>query len=163
MGPAERNSAPRGEPGDVGFLAEAESSEIDTIVARVVERSYTVEERFTIDVTLRDSKTFQSEWSSYAINEVSIEKASRERMLEVLVEVDGRPLSRWACDGMLVSTPTARLRAFSGGAGDLAGRRRTLVVPLSAHALRATAGAQSYLDRGGGSSRRFPDSRHGLV
>ena len=27
-------------------------------------------------------------WSSFAINEVSIEKSSRERMLEVLVEID---------------------------------------------------------------------------
>jgi len=71
--------------GHIGFLAEAESSEIDSIVAHVVDRSYTVEERFTIDITLRDSKTFQPAWSSYAINEVSIEKAARERMLEVLV------------------------------------------------------------------------------
>jgi NAD+ kinase len=125
--------------GHVGFLAEAESSEIDTIVARVVERSYTVEERFTIDVTLRDSKTFQSEWSSYAINEVSIEKASRERMLEVLVEVDGRPLSRWACDGILVSTPTGSTAyAFSAGGPVIwPGVDALLVVPLSAHALFA--------------------------
>jgi NAD+ kinase len=125
--------------GHVGFLAEAESSEIDTIVARVVERSYTVEERFTIDVTLRDSKTFQSKWSSYAINEVSIEKASRERMLEVLVEVDGRPLSRWACDGMLVSTPTGSTAyAFSAGGPVIwPGVDALLVVPLSAHALFA--------------------------
>jgi len=125
--------------GHVGFLAEAESSEIDTIVAHVVERSYTVEERFTIDVILRDSKTFEVEWSSYAINEVSIEKASRERMLEVLVEVDGRPLSRWACDGMLVSTPTGSTAyAFSAGGPVIwPGVDALLVVPLSAHALFA--------------------------
>ena len=125
--------------GHVGFLAEAESSEIDTIVARVVDRSYTVEERFTIDVTLRDCETFKSEWSSYAINEVSIEKAARERMLEVLVEVDGRPLSRWACDGMLVSTPTGSTAyAFSAGGPVIwPGVDALLVVPLSAHALFA--------------------------
>jgi NAD+ kinase len=125
--------------GHVGFLAEAESSEIDTIVAHVVERSYIVEERFTIDVILRDSKTFEVEWSSYAINEVSIEKASRERMLEVLVEVDGRPLSRWACDGMLVSTPTGSTAyAFSAGGPVIwPGVDALLVVPLSAHALFA--------------------------
>jgi NAD+ kinase len=125
--------------GHVGFLAEAESSEIDSIVARVVERSYTVEERFTIDITLRDSKTFQPAWSSYAINEVSIEKAARERMLEVLVEIDGRPLSRWACDGMLVATPTGSTAyAFSAGGPVLwPGVEALLVVPLSAHALFA--------------------------
>jgi NAD+ kinase len=125
--------------GHVGFLAEAESSEIDSIVAHVVERSYTVEERFTIDITLRDSKTLKPSWSSYAINEVSIEKAARERMLEVLVEIDGRPLSRWACDGMLVSTPTGSTAyAFSaGGPVVWPGVEALLVVPLSAHALFA--------------------------
>ena len=103
------------------------------------QRSYTVEERFTIDVTLRDTETFQPAWSSYAINEVSIEKAARERMLEVLVEVDGRPLSRWACDGMLVSTPTGSTAyAFSaGGPVVWPGVEALVVVPLSAHALFA--------------------------
>ena len=125
--------------GHVGFLAEAESSEVDSIVARVVERSYTVEERFTIEVTLRHCGSAEVVWTSYAINEVSIEKASRERMLEVLVEVDGRPLSRWACDGMVVSTPTGSTAyAFSaGGPVVWPGVDAMLVVPLSAHALFA--------------------------
>jgi NAD+ kinase len=123
--------------GHVGFLAEAESSEIDWIVERVVERSYRVEERFTIDVQLRDGD--EVVWSSFAINEVSIEKASRERMLEVLVEIDGRPLSRWACDGILVSTPTGSTAyAFSAGGPVIwPGVDAFLVLPLSAHALFA--------------------------
>ncbi len=123
--------------GHVGFLAEAESSEIDSIVSHVVDQSYAVEERFTIAVTLRDCESGAVVWSSYAINEVSIEKAARERMLEVLVEIDGRPLSRWACDGMLVATPTGSTAyAFSaGGPVVWPGVDALLVVPLSAHAL----------------------------
>jgi NAD+ kinase len=125
--------------GHVGFLAEAESSEIDSIVERVVARSYRVEERFTIEVTLRECRTEEIVWSSYAINEVSIEKAARERMLEVLVEVDARPLSRWACDGVLVATPTGSTAyAFSAGGPIIwPGVDALLVVPLSAHALFA--------------------------
>ena len=125
--------------GHVGFLAEAESSEIDSIVSHVVDQSYAVEERFTIGVTLRDCDSGAVVWSSYAINEVSIEKAARERMLEVLVEIDGRPLSRWACDGMLVATPTGSTAyAFSaGGPVVWPGVDALLVVPLSAHALFA--------------------------
>ena len=124
--------------GHVGFLAEAESSEIDSIVERVVERSYRVEERFTIDVQLRDEDD-EVVWSSFAINEVSIEKAARERMLEVLVEIDGRPLSRWACDGLLVATPTGSTAyAFSAGGPVIwPGVDAFLVLPLSAHALFA--------------------------
>ena len=125
--------------GHVGFLAEAESSEVDSIVSRIVERSYTVEERSTVEVVLRDCADGQVAWRSYAINEVSIEKASRERMLEVLVEIDGRPLSRWACDGVLVATPTGSTAyAFSAGGPVIwPGVDALLVVPLSAHALFA--------------------------
>ncbi|HEX8510595.1 MAG TPA: NAD kinase [Propionibacteriaceae bacterium] len=123
--------------GHVGFLAEAESSEIDSIVDRIVDRSYSVEERVTIDVTLREKG--EVVWSSFAINEVSVEKASRERMLEVMVEVDGRPLSRWACDGLLISTPTGSTAyAFSAGGPVIwPGVEALLLVPLSAHALFA--------------------------
>jgi NAD+ kinase len=125
--------------GHVGFLAEAESSEIDSIVTRIVQRSYTVEERSTIDVTLRESVSGEVAWTSYAVNEVSVEKASRERVLEVLVEVDGRPLSRWACDGVLLSTPTGSTAyAFSAGGPVIwPNVDALLVVPLSAHALFA--------------------------
>jgi NAD+ kinase len=123
--------------GHVGFLAEAESSEIDSIVQRIVDCSYGVEERVTIDVTLREHG--EVIWSSFAINEVSIEKASRERMLELMLEVDGRPLSRWACDGILVATPTGSTAyAFSAGGPVIwPGVEALLVVPLSAHALFA--------------------------
>ena len=125
--------------GHVGFLAEAESSEIDSIVTRIVQRSYTVEERSTIDVTLRECDSGEVSWTSYAVNEVSVEKASRERVLEVLVEVDGRPLSRWACDGVLLSTPTGSTAyAFSAGGPVIwPNVDALLVVPLSAHALFA--------------------------
>ncbi|MGI3779278.1 MAG: NAD kinase [Janthinobacterium lividum] len=125
--------------GHVGFLAEAESSEIDSIVTRIVDRSYAVEERSTIQVALRDCASGEVVWSSYAVNEVSVEKASRERTLEVLVEVDGRPLSRWACDGVLLSTPTGSTAyAFSAGGPVIwPNVDALLVVPLSAHALFA--------------------------
>lgn len=122
--------------GHVGFLAEAESSELDSIVDHIVNRTYTVEERSTIDVEVR---TDGESWSSFAINEVTIEKAARERMLEIMVEIDGRPLSRWACDGLVVSTPTGSTAyAFSAGGPVIWPEvEALLLVPLSAHALFA--------------------------
>jgi NAD+ kinase len=124
--------------GHVGFLAEAESSEIDLIVESIVHRSFRVEERSTIDVRILDQNDRQL-WNSFAINEVTIEKAARERMLELMVEIDGRPLSRWSCDGVLVSTPTGSTAyAFSAGGPVIwPGVDAMQVVPLSAHALFA--------------------------
>ncbi len=124
--------------GHVGFLAEADSHEIDAVVQHVVDRSWVVEERLTAEVVVEDEHG-EEVWRSFAVNEVSIEKAARERMLEVLVSIDDRPLSRWGCDGVLISTPTGSTAyAFSaGGPVVWPGVEALLVVPLSAHALFA--------------------------
>ncbi|ADB34432.1 ATP-NAD/AcoX kinase [Kribbella flavida DSM 17836] len=121
--------------GHVGFLAEAEVDDLERIVEVVVDRSYTVEERMTlaVDVFVGDDLIFDT----WALNEASVEKAAREKMLEVLVEVDGRPLSRWGCDGVVVATPTGSTAyAFSaGGPVVWPDVEAILLVPLSAHAL----------------------------
>jgi NAD+ kinase len=121
--------------GHVGFLAEAEVDDLERIVQVVVDRTYTVEERMTlaVDVRLDDDLIFET----WALNEASVEKAARERMLEVMVEVDDRPLSRWGCDGVVVATPTGSTAyAFSAG-GPIVWPEveAILMVPLSAHAL----------------------------
>lgn len=125
--------------GHVGFLAEAESHEIDRVVEQVIDRTWTMEERLTTRVRVRGADSDDVVWESFAVNEVSIEKAARERMLEVLVAVDGDPLSRWGCDGVLVSTPTGSTAyAFSAGGPVIWPEVEAfLVVPLSAHALFA--------------------------
>lgn len=128
--------------GHIGFLAEAESWEIDQVVEHVITRSWEVEERFTVDVVVRDRPARDGGrviWKSFAVNEVSMEKAARERMLELLIAVDDRPLHRWACDGVLVSTPTGSTAyTFSAGGPVIWPELDALlVVPLSAHALFA--------------------------
>ncbi|XSS51035.1 NAD kinase [Propionibacteriaceae bacterium G1746] len=124
--------------GHVGFMAELEASEVANLVNHVLDRSYVVEERLTLSVNVRDSSGDEV-WSSFAINEASLEKAARERMLEVLVHIDHRPISRWGCDGVLVSTPTGSTAyAFSAGGPVMWPDVEAIeLVPLSAHALFA--------------------------
>ncbi|MGH3655637.1 MAG: NAD(+)/NADH kinase, partial [Micromonosporaceae bacterium] len=90
--------------GRVGFLAEAEIDDLDQAVRDVVARQYAVDERLTIDVTVEQAGRVIA--TSWALNDAAVEKGDRERMLEVLVEVDGRPLSRYGCDGVVCATPT---------------------------------------------------------
>jgi NAD+ kinase len=123
--------------GHVGFLAEAESEALDTTVDAVVQRAYTVEERMTLDVTVRrQEETLSCGW---ALNEMSLEKDSPGRTLECILEVEGRPLSRWACDGVVCATPTGSTAyAFSAGGPVVWPQvEALLVVPISAHALFA--------------------------
>ncbi|HEV7826260.1 MAG TPA: NAD kinase [Mycobacteriales bacterium] len=121
--------------GHVGFLAEAEVADLEFTVRTVVDCTYTVDERLTADVDVyRDGQVRASSW---ALNEVSVEKGNRERMLQVLVSVDGRPLSRWGCDGVVCATPTGSTAyAFSAG-GPIVWPEveALLLVPISAHAL----------------------------
>ncbi len=123
--------------GHVGFLAEAEREDINAVVHGIVDRSWQVEERMAIDVRVfRGDDLVASTW---ALNEMSLEKTIRERMIDVLVEVDGRPLSRWGCDGVVCATPTGSTAyAFSAGGPVVWPEVEALVVvPLSAHALFA--------------------------
>ena len=123
--------------GHVGFLAESEKEDLAESVARALARDYLVEERMTLSVRVKvDAEVLYETW---ALNEAAVEKASRERMLEVVIEVDGRPLSSFGCDGVLMSTPTGST-AYSFSAGGPVvwpSLDALLLVPLSAHALFA--------------------------
>lgn len=123
--------------GRIGFLAEAERDDLDKVVDRVVHRAYEVEERMTLDVLVRtDGRVVHQDW---AMNEASVEKASRERMLEVVTEVDGRPVTRFGGDGVVCATPTGSTAyAFSAGGPVVWPEvEALLMVPISAHALFA--------------------------
>jgi NAD+ kinase len=153
--------------GHVGFLAEAERDDLSETLRRVLLGDYDVEERMTIDVSVLVDSTVV--YSSWALNEATIEKASRERMLEVVIEINGRPLSSFGCDGVVLSTPTGSTAyAFSGG-GPVVWPNidAILLVPLAAHALFArplviaptSEVAVEVLQRTNGSGVLFCDGR----
>ncbi|MGF3054874.1 NAD kinase [Microbacterium sp. YY-03] len=124
--------------GHVGFLAESERDDMDEAVRRVIAGEYTVEERLALSVRVknREGDTIYETW---ALNEATVEKASRERMLEVVIAIDRRPLSSFGCDGVVLSTPTGSTAYnFSAGGPVIWPTVQAIsVVPLSAHALFA--------------------------
>ena len=123
--------------GRVGFLAEAEQESLDEALDAIVDGSYAVEERMTLDaMACSNGRVLARTW---ALNEATVEKSSRERILEVVLEVDGRPISAFGCDGVLCATPTGSTAyAFSAG-GPLVWPQveALLLVPSNAHALFA--------------------------
>ena len=153
--------------GHVGFLAESERDGLTDAVRRVVEQDYLVKERLALDVTVYiDGKEAFKTW---ALNEAAIEKSARERMLEVVLEIDNRPLSSFGCDGVVIATPTGST-AYSFSAGGPVvwpSVEALLVVPLSAHALFArplvvsprALVAVEVLDRSAGSGVLWCDGR----
>jgi NAD+ kinase len=125
--------------GRVGFLAEAEADpeSLDHAVKAIIEGGYRVEERMTLEASvICNGDPVRSTW---ALNEACVEKTSRERILDVVLEVDGRPVTGFGCDGVLCSTPTGSTAyAFSAGGPVVWPEvRALLVVPMTAHALFA--------------------------
>ncbi len=123
--------------GHVGFLAEADVEDVHEVVRRVIARSWTVEERLTIDVRVNVGGDIVAQ--TWALNEASVEKASRERMVDLVVEIDARPVSRWGGDGVVCATPTGSTAYNFSAGGPIVWPEvhALLMVPISAHALFA--------------------------
>lgn len=123
--------------GRIGFLAESEAEHLEDALRHVVGGEYRVEERMTLDITIRLDDTVIGR--CWALNEASLENKSRLGVLEVVLEVDGRPVSSFGCDGVLVATPTGSTAyAFSAGGPIVWPELEALlVIPSNAHALFA--------------------------
>ncbi|MCZ4520536.1 NAD kinase [Rhodococcus ruber] len=155
--------------GHVGFLAEAEADHLEDALARVIAGNYRIEQRMTLDIAVRvGDQVVDRGW---ALNEASIENGSRLGVLEVVLEVDGRPVSAFGCDGVLVSTPTGSTAyAFSaGGPVVWPELEAILVIPSNAHALFARPLVTSpesivavEIDAGGHAGFVFCDGRRTL-
>nr|WP_201470183.1 NAD kinase [Microbacterium hydrocarbonoxydans] len=124
--------------GHVGFLAEIDRDDMDDAVRRVIARDYDVEDRLALAIRVKDVDGTVV-YETFALNEATVEKASRERMIEVVLEIDGRPLSSFGCDGMVISTPTGSTayNFSAGGPVIWPSVEAIAVIPLSAHALFA--------------------------
>ncbi len=120
--------------GHVGFLAEVEKSALQSVVSAVTNKGYVIDPRMTLKFSvLRNGSEVAQGW---ALNEVTIERA-HATMVELFLQIDSRPLSRWGCNGLICSTPTGSTAyAFSTG-GPIIWPEvdALLVLPISAHAL----------------------------
>lgn len=120
--------------GHVGFLAEVEKPTLSEVASSISSKKYEIENRMLLSYKVnRQGSNISSGW---ALNEVTVER-QKTTMVELFVQIDDRPLSRWGCDGLICSTPTGSTAyAFSAGGPVLWPEIDALVLlPISAHAL----------------------------
>ena len=124
--------------GHVGFLAEFESFQMSEAIRRVAEHDYSIDERMIahVDVWLPGANEPIGDW---ALNDITLERADRGKMVELSIRVDDVEMSSFGCDGVIVSTPTGSTAyAFSAGGPIMWPNVKALqLVPLAAHALFA--------------------------
>ena len=120
--------------GHVGFLAEIERPSLNEIVDAIASGTFSIEVRMSLNYQLlRGGKVIQSGW---ALNEVLVERNDHQ-MIDLFVQIDHRPLSRWWCDAVICATPTGSTAyAYSAGGPVVWPEVDALVLlPLAAHAL----------------------------
>jgi NAD+ kinase len=120
--------------GHVGFLAEIERPSMGEIVDAIASGAFKVEERMSLNYELqRGGKSIFNGW---ALNEVLVERNDHQ-MIDLFVQIDHRPLSRWWCDSVICATPTGSTAyAYSAGGPVVWPEVDALVLlPLAAHAL----------------------------
>ena len=120
--------------GNVGFLAEIHKPTFEDVLESMKDRTYVSEARLLLHYAIhRGGKDISTGW---ALNEVVIEGLPGE-MIQLFVQIDSRPLSRWGCDGVICATPTGSTAyAFSAGGPVVWPEVPALVLlPIAAHAL----------------------------
>jgi NAD+ kinase len=120
--------------GHVGFLAEIERPSLTEIVDAIASGTFSIEKRMSLNYQLlRAGKVIESGW---ALNEVLVERNDHQ-MIDLFVQIDHRPLSRWWCDAVICATPTGSTAyAYSAGGPVVWPEVDALVLlPLAAHAL----------------------------
>ncbi|NMM61367.1 NAD(+)/NADH kinase [Clostridium sp. P21] len=99
--------------GHLGFLAQVESSDIESAIKSILEGEYTIEERLMLKCSYRQDGMIKT---SIGLNDVVLSKGVIARIVKYKIHIDGRYYNTFAADGIIMSTPTGST-AYSLSAG----------------------------------------------
>lgn len=91
--------------GRLGFLMDTEISDLRATIRAIAEERYHVEERLMLEAVILGADGREKQ-RAYALNEAVTSRGKVLRIVGVHLEVNGRPVDEWHCDGLIVSTPT---------------------------------------------------------
>jgi NAD+ kinase len=99
--------------GSLGFLTAVPSEGLAPALRQVWQGDFTFESRVLLQATGQGNG---GRIEQTALNDVVISRGIASRLIELEVRVDGDPLTRYRCDGLIVSSPTGST-AYSLAAG----------------------------------------------
>jgi NAD+ kinase len=99
--------------GSLGFLTAVPSADLARALKHVWNGKFNFESRVLLEATGQGEG---QPIDQTALNDVVISRGVASRLIELDVRVDGEPLTRYRCDGLIVSSPTGST-AYSLAAG----------------------------------------------
>jgi NAD+ kinase len=117
--------------GTLGFLAQAEPSDLREVVERIASGVIEVEERMTVQARLDDGTP------ATGVNDVVTEKIESQRLVDLEAFIDGSRFLTYRADGLVVSTPTGSTAYNFSAGGPLVDPKLDvlLLTPVAAHSL----------------------------
>jgi len=118
--------------GGLGFLTEIPLEKFEVIFEEILQGRYHIEERLMVRATIEgDSRPI------YALNEITIDKGSSPRVIQITTKVNERYLNNYIADGLLISTPTGSTGySLSVGGPIVIPSTKVLIInPIAPHSL----------------------------
>jgi NAD+ kinase len=142
---AARMTAPIGVPiltintGHLGFLAEAYLRDLDRVLAQVIARRWTVEERSMLVVSVMRGE--QRRWEVLCLNEMALHREPLTSMCHFEIAIGRHAPVDIAADGVILSTPTGSTAyALSAGGPVITPDCPVLqLTPIAPHSLASRA------------------------
>lgn len=120
--------------GGLGFLTAVPSRDLAPALRKIWKGEFKYEPRVLIEVSGRCSGKILRE---AALNDIVVSRGAVSRLISLDVSVDGELITRYRCDGLIVSSPTGST-AYSlaaGGAVVLPSAEVFALTPICPHAL----------------------------
>ena len=120
--------------GHLGFLADVQTRDVDSIMRQLINGQYTIEQRSLLRVTCDKDNLIMA---PYALNEISILKQGFSSMIAIDAMVNGQLLHRYHADGLVISTPTGSTAYNLSIGGPLIVPQSKVMVlsPIATHSL----------------------------
>ena len=123
--------------GRVGYMTELEMTELD-LLDEIFKGNFYLDERAMLRVEIRSNKG-SNKFSAYALNEAVIANGTTARIVDLELSDNGRLVSEYRADGLVIATPTGSTAYSLSAGGPIVDPKLSCfcVTPICPHSLIA--------------------------
>ena len=120
--------------GYLGFITSVPGGKVRSAMHRILEADYVISRRTALDVEVESDNRRERGW---ALNDVVIARGQNPHLIALNAHIGRRPLTRYRCDGLIVSTPTGSTAYSLAAGGPIVSPECNVltVTPICPHAL----------------------------
>ncbi|RFN59633.1 NAD kinase [Marixanthomonas ophiurae] len=125
--------------GRLGFLATIQKEEITQSLSQILDGDYLISERSLLTIATSPKNTEIKPTLNFALNEIAVNRKNTTSMIKVETDVNGKHLTSYWSDGLIVATPTGSTgySLSCGGPVIEPSAKNIIITPIAPHNLNA--------------------------